>query len=86
MITVVKKSKYSILCQCGETLVFETEDVVYKADRVYGNVPASEGGEQASYVVDRYFIACPKCGSHPNIARVASAKMKELAKTKDEEK
>ena len=82
MITIIKKPKYSVVCQCGETLAFDAWEVEYKPDEVYGDVPASEGGEKASYIVDRYAITCPKCGSHPNVARIISAKMKKEAKTK----
>jgi hypothetical protein len=83
MITIIKKPKYSVICQCRETLAFDAEDVKHKADRVYGDVPASEGGEKASYIVDRYFIICRKCGNHPNVARIASAKMKKEAKQRE---
>ncbi|MCX6739124.1 MAG: hypothetical protein NT098_03690 [Candidatus Parcubacteria bacterium] len=81
MVIVIKKTRYTVDCKgCNNTLQFDADDVEHKKDEVYGDVPASEGGEKASYFVNRYFISCPVCGSHVNVAKIASAEMKRKAK------
>jgi hypothetical protein len=71
----IKKPKYSVVCKgCGNTVKFKAEDILYKYDRISG----APDGVPAPYV-DRYFVEC-KCGSHPNVARIASEEMKTAAK------
>jgi len=77
MIKVIKKPKYSVVCKgCGSTLTFEPEDVTHRADR-HCNLPAMEGGDEPS-IIDRFFITCPVCDSHPNVAGIVSKKIKIL--------
>ncbi len=81
MVIVIKKTRHTVTCGgCKSVLQFDADDVRHKKNEVYGDVPASEGGEKASYFVDRYFIVCPECCAHPNVAKIASAKMKKKAR------
>jgi len=77
MIRVIKKPKDAVVCKsCGSTLTFESEDIIHRADR-HCNLPAMEGGDKST-TIDRYFIVCPVCDSHPNVAGIVSKKMKIL--------
>ncbi|MCX6736223.1 MAG: hypothetical protein NTZ13_04020 [Candidatus Parcubacteria bacterium] len=81
MVTVITKTRYTVTCGgCKNTLQFDADDVQHKKNEVYGDVPASEGGEKASFIVDRYFIVCPQCSAHPNVAKIVSGKMKKKAR------
>ncbi|MCK9352249.1 MAG: hypothetical protein WCT49_03495 [Candidatus Paceibacterota bacterium] len=73
----VKNQKCSVLCKCGKTIKITVEKIHYRQDRYSTDTAIKE-----KVKVDRFWVVCPKCDDHPNVAGIVSEEMKNEAKTR----
>ncbi len=75
---IIEISKISVICKvCHSILTFKAKEITHRVDTYSTDCAVPE-----LVKVDRYFIECPKCKNHPNVAKIATDEMKKIAKEK----
>lgn len=78
MVATAKKAQYHVICRCGKILKITAKNIHYRFDE-YSSDPAVK----EKVKVERFWIVCPKCDAHPNVARIISEEMKKEVKTRE---
>lgn len=67
---MAKEPKYFVVCGCGEKIKITVKKIYYRLDSYSIDCAVKE-----KVKVDRFWVICPKCGNHPNVAKIISEEM-----------
>jgi hypothetical protein len=68
---MAKEQKYFVVCRCGKKIKITAKKICCRHDEYSADCAIKE-----KVNVDRFWVVCPKCKGHPNVARIIPEEMK----------